>query len=148
MGVICDLFGTILLQTSKRVHQYFPRYLAYLISLRQPVVQKLSQHTIGMVDLPLFSQPTLKQELSGHAAVSVTLEQLESMADSQREKYVLVVQDPFTSYYDAKVVADFVRLIELGLKPVLLPFSPNGKAQHIKGFLAKFAKTARKTADF
>ncbi|MEX6213702.1 FAD-binding and (Fe-S)-binding domain-containing protein [Providencia hangzhouensis] len=117
--------------------------------LRQPVVQKLSQHTIGMVDLPLFSQPTLKQELSGHAAVSVTLEQLESMADSQREKYVLVVQDPFTSYYDAKVVADFVRLIEkLGLKPVLLPFSPNGKAQHIKGFLAKFAKTARKTADF
>ncbi|EJD6378838.1 MULTISPECIES: FAD-binding and (Fe-S)-binding domain-containing protein [Providencia] len=117
--------------------------------LRQPVVQKLSQHTIGMVDLPLFSQPTLKQELSGHAAVSVTLEQLESMTDSQREKHVLVVQDPFTSYYDAKVVADFVHLIEkLGLKPVLLPFSPNGKAQHIKGFLAKFAKTARKTADF
>lgn len=117
--------------------------------LRQPIVQKLSQHTIGMVDLPLFSQPTLKQELSGHAAVSVTLEQLEGMTESQREKYVLVVQDPFTSYYDAKVVADFVRLIEkLGLKPVLLPFSPNGKAQHIKGFLAKFAKTARKTADF
>nr|ELR5255863.1 FAD-binding oxidoreductase [Providencia rettgeri] len=117
--------------------------------LRQPIVQKLSQHTIGMVDLPLFSQPTLKQELLGHTAVSVTLEQLEGMGAAQREKYVLVVQDPFTSYYDAKVVADFVRLIEkLGYKPVLLPFSPNGKAQHIKGFLAKFAKTARRTADF
>ncbi|MEQ5209207.1 hypothetical protein ABN217_19810, partial [Proteus sp. fly-1067] len=117
--------------------------------LRQPWVQKLSEQTIGMVDLPLFSQPTLKQELSGHAAITVTLEQLETMSPSQREKYVLVVQDPFTSYYDAKVVADFVKLIEkLGFNPVLLPFSPNGKAQHIKGFLARFAKTAQKTADF
>ncbi|SUC26721.1 sn-glycerol-3-phosphate dehydrogenase subunit C [Providencia rustigianii] len=117
--------------------------------LRQPLVQKLSEHTIGMVDLPLFSQPTLKQELSGHAATTVTLEQLEGMPASAREQYVLVVQDPFTSYYDAKVVVDFVRLIEkLGFKPVLLPFSPNGKAQHIKGFLNRFAKTARKTTDF
>ncbi|MEY0577922.1 D-2-hydroxyglutarate dehydrogenase YdiJ [Providencia manganoxydans] len=117
--------------------------------LRQPWVQKLSEQTIGMVDLPLFSQPRLKQELSGHAAITVTLEQLEIMSPSQREKYVLVVQDPFTSYYDAKVVADFVKLIEkLGFNPVLLPFSPNGKAQHIKGFLARFAKTAQKTADF
>ncbi|MGQ7147267.1 hypothetical protein ACUOA8_51985, partial [Escherichia sp. SS-MK2] len=33
-------------------------------------------------------------------------------------------------------------------QPVLLPFSPNGKAQHIKGFLNRFAKTAKKTADF
>ncbi len=43
----------------------------------------------------------------------------------------------------------FVRLVEkLGFQPVLLPFSPNGKAQHIKGFLNRFAKTAKKTADF
>ena len=34
----------------------------------------------------------------------------------------------------------------LGLKPVLLPFSPNGKAQHVKGFLDKFEKTASTTA--
>lgn len=31
---------------------------------------------------------------------------------------------------------------------MVLPFSPNGKAQHIKGFLTRFAKTAQKTADF
>ncbi|EKT57382.1 oxidase [Providencia sneebia DSM 19967] len=80
--------------------------------LRQPLVQKISEKTLGMVDLPLFSQPTLKQELSGHSALTVTLEQLETMSPSQRENYVLVVQDPFTSYYEAKVVADFIRLIE------------------------------------
>ncbi len=61
-----------------------------------------------------------------------------------------MVQDPFTSsYYDAQVVADFVRLAEkLGYQPVVLPFSPNGKAQHIKSFLNRFAKTAQKTSDF
>ncbi|ECT2290132.1 hypothetical protein SEEN2570_11297 [Salmonella enterica subsp. enterica serovar Newport str. VA_R100512570] len=79
----------------------------------------------------------------------MTLEQLERMSAEQKAKTVLVVQDPFTSYYDARVVADFIRLAEkLGRRPVLLPFSPNGKAQHIKGFLNRFAKTAKKTSEF
>ncbi|CAI2784592.1 glycolate oxidase subunit GlcD [Serratia grimesii] len=116
---------------------------------RQPWVRELSRNTIGMVDLPMLSSPTLRQQLSGHGAMTMTLEQLEALSVEKREQYVLIVQDPFTSYYDAKVVADFVRLVEkLGYRPVLLPFSPNGKAQHIKGFLTKFARTARKTADF
>lgn len=117
--------------------------------LRQPMVRNLSQQHIGMVDLPLLSSPTLKKQLAGQSAMTTTLEQLEAMSASQREGHVLVVQDPFTSYYEAKVVADFVQLIEkLGFKPVVLPFSPNGKAQHIKGFLQRFARTAQKTADF
>lgn len=42
-----------------------------------------------------------------------------------------------------------MHLVEkLDLKPVLLLFSPNGKPQHIKGFLARFAKIAAKTSDF
>ncbi|MGF1766460.1 (Fe-S)-binding protein, partial [Enterovibrio makurazakiensis] len=62
---------------------------------------------------------------------------------------VLIVQDPFTSFYEADVVSDLVRLVEkLGKKPMLLPFKPNGKAQHIKGFLKKFAKTAANTSEF
>lgn len=119
--------------------------------LKQPWVQKLSEKTVGMTDLPLLSSPSLKQQLAGSKAVSVTLEMLESMSEEQRRagRYLFIVQDPFTSYFDAKVVADFAALAEkLGFQPVLLPFSPNGKAQHIKGFLARFARTANKTADF
>lgn len=116
---------------------------------RQPWLREMSRNAIGMVDLPLLSSPTLRQQLSGHRATTLTLEQLEGLSAEQRAEHVLIVQDPFTSYYDAKVVADFVRLVEkLGYKPVLLPFSPNGKAQHVKGFLTRFARTARKTADF
>lgn len=98
-----------------------------------------------MVDLPLLSAPSLQQQLVGHPSANMTLEQLERMSAEQKAKTVLVVQDPFTSYYDARVVADFIRTAEkLGRRPVLLPFSPNGKAQHIKGFLNRFAKTAKK----
>jgi Fe-S oxidoreductase len=116
----------------------------------QPWLRKMSEKRIGMVDLPLLSTPTLKQSLAGHSAYQTTLEQLEKLGESDRQRrHVLIVQDPFTTYYDAQVVADFVRLVErLGFQPVLLPFSPNGKAQHIKGFLTRFAKTAQKTADF
>ncbi len=31
---------------------------------------------------------------------------------------------------------------------MLVPFKPNGKAQHVKGFLRRFAQTARNTAGF
>ncbi|MDR0219090.1 MAG: FAD-binding oxidoreductase [Enterobacteriaceae bacterium] len=137
--------STPLMAKAPRVFNFF---------LQQPWVQKLSQHTIGMVDLPLLSYPTLQQQLANHdafttGATGTTLEQLEAMPLSRRTQHVLIVQDPFTSYYDANVVTDFVRLVEkLGYQPVLLPFSPNGKAQHVKGFLHKFARTAGKTADF
>ncbi len=81
--------------------------------------------------------------------MQTTPDDLRRMTAEQRQEYVLVVQDPFTSYYEASLVNDFIRLIsKLGFKPVLLPFMPNGKAQHVKGFLQRFAKTAQKSADF
>lgn len=117
--------------------------------LKQPWMRELSKTHIGMVDLPLLSSPTLKQQLGGHQAMNTTLEQLEALDAAQRATTVLVVQDPFTSFYEAQLVNDFIRLIEkLGYRPVLLPFSPNGKAQHVKGFLQRFARTAGKTAAF
>ena len=71
------------------------------------------------------------------------------MSRDERGNSLLIVQDPFTSFYDAKVVEDFMLLVKkLGFEPILLPFKPNGKPQHVKGFLAKFAKTAKSTAEF
>ncbi len=117
--------------------------------ISQPWIRNLSEKHIGMVDLPLLSAPSLQQQVVSHRTANMTLEELEALDSTQKSRMVLIVQDPFTSYYDAQVVADFIRLVEkVGYQPVLLPFSPNGKAQHIKGFMTRFAKTARKTADF
>ncbi len=113
--------------------------------ISRPLAEKL----LGMTDLPLLSTPTLRQQLVEIGYQGYSLEQLEALNAVEKQDVLLIVQDPFTSFYDAKVVADFVDLCrKLGYKPILLPFKPNGKAQHIKGFLARFAKTAKNQAEF
>ncbi len=109
-------------------------------------VQKSVEKYLGYVDMPTLSVPTLKAQCQNH---QFDLQVLQRLSDAEKSNYVLIVQDPFTSYYDAKVVADFVTLAEiLGKKPILLPFKPNGKAQHIKGFLTAFGHTAKNTSAF
>ncbi|STY61946.1 FAD-binding oxidoreductase [Mannheimia haemolytica] len=116
--------------------------------------EKAVNKTIGMTYLPALSVPNLQHQLVEIGYQGESLESLEQQAASgdfsaKNCKTLLIVQDPFTSYYDAKVVADFVALIQkLCFKPIVLPFKPSGKAQHVKGFLHKFAKTAKNQADF
>ncbi|MBR9727813.1 FAD-binding and (Fe-S)-binding domain-containing protein [Shewanella intestini] len=113
--------------------------------LSQWVIKK----TIGYVDSPKLSVPTLKQRLDGHASRGYDLEALQALSTTERSQHVLVVQDPFNSFYDAGLVYRFIQLIEkLGYNPVLLPYKPNGKPAHIKGFLDKFANMAKDSADF
>ncbi|MFA0413556.1 FAD-binding and (Fe-S)-binding domain-containing protein [Vibrio renipiscarius] len=115
--------------------------------LKQKWVQDLTAATVGYVDAPLLSVPTLEKRVA--AVKTFDMQALAGMSSEEKANHVLIVQDPFTSYYDADVVEDFVQLlIKLGKTPVLLPFKPNGKAQHIKGFLAQFARNAKSTAMF
>ncbi|MBD1556607.1 FAD-binding oxidoreductase [Vibrio sp. S9_S30] len=117
--------------------------------LNQKWVQSLTVKTVGYVDAPLMSVPTLIQRLTPYESTKFDLKFLNGLSAVEKKDYVLIVQDPFTSFYDAEVVEDFILLArKLGKKPVLLPFKPNGKAQHIKGFLAQFAASAKNTADF
>ncbi len=112
-------------------------------------VQDLTRISVGYVDTPLLTTPTLKQQLVLQEVIKFDLNRLQRLTEQQKQDYLLIVQDPFTSYYDANVVADFVELASvLGKKPIVLPFKPNGKAQHIKGFLKQFAKSATTTSEF
>ncbi len=115
--------------------------------VNRSLVAKLTEKSIGYVDTPLLSVPTLAKRLK--QLPTFDLNALEQLSEADKNGYVLIVQDPFTSYYDADVVEDFVHLAQkLGKMPVLLPFKPNGKAQHIKGFLQRFAATAQSSSDF
>lgn len=116
-------------------------------ALKQKWVQDLTASTVGYVDAPLMSVPTLEKRLSGLKPFD--LQVLAALSKEDKANHVVIVQDPFTSYYDAEVVEDFANLIvKLGKTPVLLPFKPNGKAQHVKGFLKRFASSAANTAAF
>lgn len=112
----------------------------------------LLKKTIGYVDTPELSFPTLSQRVNNYCKVlsnASDLASLEALSDSERAQHVLIVQDPFTSFYDASVVEHLALFIsKIGKTPILLPFSPNGKPQHVKGFLKEFEKTAQKTSEF
>jgi len=117
--------------------------------LKQQWMNKLIKKTVGYVDTPLLSSPSLKKQLAGHQAGQFDLGSLQALSANERARKVLIVQDPFTSFYEADLLHDLVKLIEcLGYEPILLPFMPNGKPQHVKGFLKEFARTAKDSADF
>ncbi|MDC5707681.1 FAD-binding oxidoreductase [Vibrio europaeus] len=116
-------------------------------ALKQKWVQDLTAKSVGYVDSPLLSVPTLAKRLT--SLKSFDLQDLAALSKDDKANHVVIVQDPFTSYYDAQVVEDFASLVtKLGKTPVLLPFKPNGKAQHVKGFLKQFAANAKSTAAF
>lgn len=115
--------------------------------LKQRWLQTSLKHSIGYVDTPLLSVPTLAAQVKGRYRFD--LAKLQQLDEVTKQKTVLLVQDPFTSFYEAELVADALLLIEkLGYNPILLPFMPNGKAQHVKGFLREFAHTAKHAAGF
>ncbi|OZB39085.1 MAG: hypothetical protein B7X50_10165 [Alishewanella sp. 34-51-39] len=115
--------------------------------LGQRWLQKGLEHGVGYVDTPLLSVPTLAQRLEGR--YSFSFEKLNALTAEERQRTVLLVQDPFTSFYEAELVADALQLLEkLGYQPLLLPFLPNGKPEHVKGFLKQFAATAATAAAF
>ncbi|WP_342607141.1 D-2-hydroxyglutarate dehydrogenase YdiJ [Vibrio tritonius] len=117
--------------------------------LEQGWVKNLTASTVGYVDAPLLSVPTLAKRMRRHPLENFDMQRLASLSEQERDNYTIIVQDPFTSYYEADVVEDFIALlVKLGKKPVLLPFKPNGKAQHIKGFLKQFKSTAESAAAF
>ncbi|WP_372880183.1 FAD-binding and (Fe-S)-binding domain-containing protein [Psychromonas sp.] len=124
-----------------------PAFFNFFMGMK--LTATLTEKFVGMVDIPLLSSPTLVSSLNNKDVLEFDLSRLQALSEAERQQYVLIVQDPFTTYYDADVVRDVVLTIKkLGYKPVILPFKANGKPQHIKGFLDKFAKTAKNAADF
>lgn len=122
-----------------------PKLVNFLLGQRW--LQKGLEHGVGYVDTPLLSVPTLAQRLEGRYRFSFDI--LNALTAEERQRTVLLVQDPFTSFYEAELVADALQLLEkLGYQPLLLPFLPNGKPEHVKGFLKQFAATAATAAAF
>ncbi|MGO2168818.1 MAG: D-2-hydroxyglutarate dehydrogenase YdiJ [Pseudoalteromonas sp.] len=115
--------------------------------VKTKVVSKLIEKTVGYVDTPILSSPSLTKQINKTQRFDFNL--LTSLSEEEQNDYVLIVQDPFTSFYEAELVVSFIKLITaLGKKPMLLPFKPNGKPQHVKGFLNEFKSTAKNAADF
>lgn len=101
----------------------------------------LPARRLGLSDLPNPSAPSLVRLLqqSGIPMANTT----ETISRPHSEETVMLVQDAYTSFYDAPVVRDMALLLKhLGMQVQVAKFRPNGKARHVKGFLADFRRTA------
>ena len=101
----------------------------------------------GLVDSPAVSGIDLSTALRQRGLSIANAETLKALSPAERARSVVVVQDAFTSFTEARLVLDVIDLMaELGARPWLAPFRPNGKPLHVHGFLGGFARTASANA--
>lgn len=115
----------------------------YNAVMRLGFVSKFLDKVVGFVDSPLLSGIALTKHIP-----QANPSALAQLSDEQRAKTVVIVQDAFTSYFEAQLVLDTAELMRrLGFTPLLAPFKPNGKPMHVHGFLTRFRKVARSNAE-
>ncbi|RTQ99186.1 (Fe-S)-binding protein, partial [Halomonas nitroreducens] len=111
-------------------------------------VERLLAGPIGMVDSPRLSRASLKKQLAAWGVAEATPTTLGRLTAAQKAKSVVLVQDAFTSYFEATLVMDVVELLErLDVRVFVAPFAPNGKPLHVQGFLGAFERTAARQAE-
>ena len=118
-----------------------PRLYNFMMSARP--VRWMLERAAGMVDSPLLSLVDFAAVCRRWNVEVATPERLASLADEQRGKSVILVQDAFTRFFETPLLVDWVELISrLGYKVYLAPYAPNGKPLQVQGFLKAFEKAA------
>ncbi|VVP20226.1 hypothetical protein PS838_03803 [Pseudomonas fluorescens] len=118
-----------------------PRLYNFMMSARP--VRWVLERAAGMVDSPLLSLVDFAAVCRRWNVEVATPERLAALADEQRGKSVILVQDAFTRFFETPLLVDWVELISrLGYKVYLAPYAPNGKPLQVQGFLKAFEKAA------
>ena len=129
-----------------RVEQMAPimsRAASVLNAIQSWPVSKYLTQKIGMVDAPMLSSPNLDQGLLTRRMEIFDISKISRLDAFTKERSVILVQDCFTSYYEADLVLAVVDLLKIiGVRVYVAPFMPNGKPMHIKGFLQSFRDVA------
>ena len=120
---------------------------AYNAALDNRLVDRLMARGLGMVDSPRLSRARLKKQLKAWGVAEATPLTLGRLSERQKARSVILVQDAFTSHFEARLVADVVELLSrLDIRVFVAPYKPNGKPLNVQGFLGAFERTARKRA--
>lgn len=117
----------------------FPRL--YNATMSFSLVKLILEKWVGFVDGPMLSTQNLR------SLKFATPKVLNALSDEDKSKTVVIVQDAFTSYFEAQLIIDIVELFKkLGLRALIAPYKANGKPLHVYGFLKQFSKTAEKNS--
>ncbi|KPQ26023.1 MAG: hypothetical protein HLUCCA13_02865 [Halomonas sp. HL-48] len=120
----------------------------YNAVIGQRWIEQLMRRTLGMSDSPALSRASVKKQLNAWGVAEATPLSLALLTEQQRANSVILVQDTFTTHFEAKLVMDVVELLSrLSLRVFVMPFSANGKPLQVQGFLSAFERTAAKQAE-
>lgn len=120
---------------------------AYNALIGTRLVDRLLAGPVGLVDSPRLSRTSLKKTLAARGVAEATPVSLDRLTEEQKANSVVIVQDAFTSHFEANLVLDIVELLDrLNIRVFVAPFSPNGKPLQVHGFLGAFARTAERQA--
>ncbi|MBE0489380.1 MAG: FAD-binding oxidoreductase, partial [Halomonas sp.] len=120
---------------------------AYNALIGSRLVDRLLAGPVGLVDSPRLSRASLSKTLAAWGVAEATPTSLGRLTEAQKARSVVLVQDAFTSHFEATLVLDIVELLgRLDIRVFVAPFSPNGKPLHVHGFLGAFERIAGKQA--
>ncbi len=103
---------------------------------------------IGMKDSPSISTHSLSAGMKARGIGYAKALDFKALDPRQKAKTVVIVQDAFTSFFEANLVLDVCDfLTELGYFVYIAPFKPNGKPLHVHGFLNAFNASAQSNSD-
>jgi FAD/FMN-containing dehydrogenase/Fe-S oxidoreductase len=115
--------------------------------MQNSVSKYLTRVFLKLIDIPHLSTHTVTQGLAARKAAQFDLTALAQLTLEQKSKSVIVLQDTFTSFYEAELPLKIYDLLSaLGITVYMAPLFPNGKALQVKGFLAQFQRLVLKNS--
>jgi FAD/FMN-containing dehydrogenase/Fe-S oxidoreductase len=128
------------------------QWQSYIPSLSNFITQNPLSHWFAkqffaLVDIPAASESTLQQKLLASNPPNFDFAALSSLDKPVHLRCIILLQDAFTSFYDAQIAIDtYALLSKLGYYVHVVPFFPNGKLFHLQGFLGKFQAIAHQNS--
>lgn len=105
--------------------------------------------SVGLTALPKLASKSLYRRAREMKVPIASRELLSTLTDEDRRKTVVFLSDAFTAYFNPDVGVAAIELARrMGLKPLLAEQLGNGKALHVHGYLARFAKVAEKSSTY
>jgi FAD/FMN-containing dehydrogenase/Fe-S oxidoreductase len=117
--------------------------------LQNPVSRLINRYLLKLVAVPHFSTATLQQGLRQRQARRADIISLQSLSLPEKQRSVILLQDTFTTCYEANLPLDaYDFFTALGMTVYVAPLFPNGKALQVKGFLARFQQLVSKNSAY
>ncbi|MCB9727407.1 MAG: FAD-binding oxidoreductase [Deltaproteobacteria bacterium] len=115
---------------------------------QNPLSRALIRGLLGMVDTPPLAERTFARGLRERGIARFDAATHQALPPAEQARTVALVPDAFTTFYEAEVALAALDLIAaLGFRPVVMPYRPSGKGWHVKGYLARFERAARRAVE-